>query len=96
MTPAERCAKAIEDGKYATELEWCRGVINSTDNRIPAEWKAWAVGVIAKSYKPGNGKECWQRLQARHAAGEKLLPVQIKGYQEALSRKAPRVAQTGA
>ena len=70
--PAERCAKAIADCRYATELDWCRAVAASDDARVPQEWKIWAMERLAarRSDDPRN----WAHvLKARFERGEKLL-----------------------
>ena len=48
MEAKERCAKAIADGRYATELDWCRAVAASDDARVPQEWKIWAMERLAE------------------------------------------------
>ena len=82
--PAERCAKAIADGRYATELEWCRAVAASDDARVPQEWRKWALERIAAE-RPANDPRNWARvLKARFERGDKLLECQLRAFRQVL------------
>ena len=73
MNDAEtRCTKAIADGKYATKAEWCRAILQSTDKRIPTEWRFWAQKQLMGQSSETDPHGWAKRLKEREMFGEKI------------------------
>lgn len=88
--------QAVAQGKQPDARAWCKGVLSSTDPRIPRHWRSFAFAESVRLLIEGAGirhPHDWARkLREREECGEVLCHAQQRAWRQVLGIPSAEVA----